>query len=157
MTTMCSIASSPEGPEDPRVAQATTMAPSATSTATGSPRVTRMPPCILRICDAESARKALPMLDDGSVGQDAEQLFRGGRACAQPLVCVLRHAEGGALRARADLVERRPPGDESNVLLVGHPEIGHHHAAAIAAEAALRTAGALEEAHGRRHRIEDLA
>src|SRR5215475_11463492 len=116
MTTMCSIASTPEGPVGPRVAQATTMAPSATSAATGSPRVSRMPPCILRNLDARSARKALPVLHDGGVGQDAEHFLRGGRPGAQALVRVLRHAVGGALRARADLVEGRLPGDETGVL-----------------------------------------
>src|SRR5215470_10749268 len=110
MTTMCSIASSPAGPDAPRAMQAAAMAPSATSAATGSHRASRMLPCILRNPGAGSARKAPPVLHDGGVGQDAEQLLDGGRARAQALVGVLRHAVRAALRARAHVVERRLAG-----------------------------------------------
>src|SRR5215831_21344860 len=86
---------------------------------------------------ATSAGKSRPMFFDGAVGKDAEQFLDGGGSREQPLVRVLGHAVGGAPGALVHLVEGRLPGDQPQVLLVGYPEVCHHHPSLVAAEAAV--------------------
>src|SRR5215475_11485229 len=103
-----------------------------------------------------SARESRAMLLDGAVGQHAQQLLDRGGSREQPLVRVLGHAVGGAPRAFADLVEGRPPGDQAKVLIVRHPQVGHHHASLVAAEAAGGAARPPVEDEVGGHRLEEL-
>src|SRR5215467_11459049 len=136
MTTMCWTASRPRWPLADGVAQLAMRTARTIRTAAGRAARSGTPPCILRKLGATSAGKSRPMLFDGAVGKYAQQFLDGGGSREQPLVRVLGHAVGGAPSALVHLVEGRLPGDQPQILLVGHPEIRHHHPSLVTAEAA---------------------
>src|SRR5215475_8240153 len=109
-----------------------------------------------RTCGATSGGESRAMFLDGAVGKDAQQFLDGGGSREQSLVRVLGHAVGGAPGALAHLVEGRLPGDQAQVLLVGYPEVGHHHASLVAAKAAVGAPRSAVEGEARRRRLEEL-
>ena len=102
------------------------------------------------------AAESCAMLGHRRIRQHAQELFGRRETREEALVGILGHAEGGALGAHAYLVKGRLPGDENRVLVVGHPEIGDDHPALVAAEAALRAAGALVELQKDRLGLKEL-
>src|SRR5262249_2669552 len=156
MTTMCSTLVRPRGPRSIGVTQLATSRARTVRTTAGRAARTGTPLCILRNRRETSAGKSRAMLLDGAVGQHAQQLLDGGRSRKWPLVRVLGHAVGGAPRALADLVEGRLPGDEAKILVVRHPQVGHHHASLVAAEAAVGAARPPVEDEAGGYRLEEL-
>src|SRR6185436_7950196 len=88
---------------------------------------------------------AFAMLHDRGVRQDARELFNRRSSLSQPRVRVLGHADGGSLRALAQLFERGLAHDEHVVVFVGHPQIGDERPAAIAGAVTPGAAGAFEQ------------
>src|SRR6185436_15432378 len=88
---------------------------------------------------------AFAMLHDRGVRQHARELFNRRSSLSQPRVRVLGHADGGSLRALAQLLERSLAHDEQVVVLVGHPQIGDERTATIACAVAAGATGALEQ------------
>src|SRR5215831_15031177 len=153
---MCWTASRPRVPLADWVAQLAMRTAKTIRTAAGRAARSGTPPCILRKLGATSAGKSRPMFFDGAVGKDAEQFLDGGGSREQPLVRVLGHAVGGAPSALVHLVEGRLPGDQPQILLVGHPEVRHHHPSLVTAEAAVGAPRPPVEGEARRRRFEEL-